>query len=619
MLTYSYEVVDRVTAIHNGPVSNGDAYASSFRYACHGMPTSMQLGNGLWESTAFTLQLQVQSRSLGHAQNGSDLWSIQNDYHAAAHTNNGNLWSQTIHPNVSTMLVDYFTYDGANRLALATENPTSSGNLICPDAGSQWRQQFSYDPFGDRTVARQSNTTGDNRNEDSSWTVSSISTATNRNLPSVTWGYDSGGNITQDATGDVFLFDAETRQIVYCTSGVAGGCVDQAGPGRVLYGYDGDGRRVTRIDPSGVETTFVYGPDGELALEYSAAPVGSTGRQYLTADQLGSTRIVTTSVGAVAERDDQLPFGAFVPTTMVRSGVAGYGVDSGERIKFTGKERDAWGESQLDYFGTRWLSSLQMRFLSPDDPFVDQDPSKPQSWNLYNYVRNNPLTFVDPSGQECVKLDNGTQGDDGKGSPCPDAKLGTSDTVEVGVGWDDARLLMLAGVGQNLSSPHQIATVVGGGIKDAASVFAPLASMAVDSVSWLQRHLVSGGVASVSMAGIVGGSTPVLKGQAGVKQAVQELQAAGYKIIGTNVSIDTKKGVRIVADIVGEDSSTGQKVLFIAEIKNGEFAGFTANQIISGLSEGADITGVVKGLKGGLELQAGTIENFVTFVWRYLR
>lgn len=37
------------------------------------------------------------------------------------------------------------------------------------------------------------------------------------------------------------------------------------------------------------------------------------------------------------------------------------------------------------------------RFMSPDAP-VDQHPADPQSWNLYSYVRNNPLILLDPSG-----------------------------------------------------------------------------------------------------------------------------------------------------------------------------------------------------------------------------
>lgn len=63
----------------------------------------------------------------------------------------------------------------------------------------------------------------------------------------------------------------------------------------------------------------------------------------------------------------------------------------------TGKERDA--ETGLDYFGARYFSGAQGRFTSPDAPFADQHPEDPQSWNLYGYSRNNPLRYVDPTGQ----------------------------------------------------------------------------------------------------------------------------------------------------------------------------------------------------------------------------
>ncbi len=62
---------------------------------------------------------------------------------------------------------------------------------------------------------------------------------------------------------------------------------------------------------------------------------------------------------------------------------------------FTGKERDA--ESGLDYFGARYYGSALGRFSSPDNG-SDQHPSDPQSWNLYSYVRNNPLGLVDADG-----------------------------------------------------------------------------------------------------------------------------------------------------------------------------------------------------------------------------
>lgn len=66
------------------------------------------------------------------------------------------------------------------------------------------------------------------------------------------------------------------------------------------------------------------------------------------------------------------------------------------RSHFTGKERDI--ESGNDYFGARYYASTMGRMMSPDSG-IDQHPEDPQSWNLYSYVRNNPLNSVDPDGE----------------------------------------------------------------------------------------------------------------------------------------------------------------------------------------------------------------------------
>ena len=67
--------------------------------------------------------------------------------------------------------------------------------------------------------------------------------------------------------------------------------------------------------------------------------------------------------------------------------------------KFTAKERD--GETGLDYFGARYMSSAQGRFTSPDPIWVKADRLvDPQRLNLYAYGRNNPLRFTDPTGMD---------------------------------------------------------------------------------------------------------------------------------------------------------------------------------------------------------------------------
>jgi RHS repeat-associated protein len=70
----------------------------------------------------------------------------------------------------------------------------------------------------------------------------------------------------------------------------------------------------------------------------------------------------------------------------------------------------ATGDSWSVASETRWSHEMG-RFLSPDDG-SDQDPSDPQSWNLYSYVQNNPLRNVDPDGHDCVtqsRVDGSTE------------------------------------------------------------------------------------------------------------------------------------------------------------------------------------------------------------------
>ncbi len=63
-------------------------------------------------------------------------------------------------------------------------------------------------------------------------------------------------------------------------------------------------------------------------------------------------------------------------------------------------ERDS--ETGLDFAQARYFASVQGRFTSPDDFFNDSHPADPQSWNLYTYVRNNPLKYVDPTGRNAT-------------------------------------------------------------------------------------------------------------------------------------------------------------------------------------------------------------------------
>ena len=79
--------------------------------------------------------------------------------------------------------------------------------------------------------------------------------------------------------------------------------------------------------------------------------------------------------------------------------------------KFTGKERDT--ESGLDYFGARYYASSMGRFMSLDPKQITkQRMNDPQQWNMYSYVRNNPMIVIDPDGKELrfANLDQAKKG-----------------------------------------------------------------------------------------------------------------------------------------------------------------------------------------------------------------
>ena len=138
----------------------------------------------------------------------------------------------------------------------------------------------------------------------------------------------------------------------------------------------------------------------------------------MTADHLGSTRVVTNPNKAIVMCRDYLPFGdeLIASSQNGRNGISCYGEDETTH-RFTGKERDS--ESRLDNFIARYYSWAAGRFNSPDeftggavDPFTGKqisDPGPlpyadiglPQSLNKYTYVLNNPLRYTDPDGH-CV-------------------------------------------------------------------------------------------------------------------------------------------------------------------------------------------------------------------------
>jgi RHS repeat-associated protein len=264
-----------------------------------------------------------------------------------------------------------FTYDKVNRLASAS------------DTGG-WSRTFSYDSYGNMWVSGSSGVPLAGNTP-----TSNVYSTANRISGS---SYDASGNQLA-VNGDTATYDAENRLSTVTEPPSMGG-------GTETLVYDGSGRRVQKILPSGT-TNYVYDAFGRLAAEYSTNPSQSPCTTcYLSYDHLGSVRMVTDASAHVIARHDFLPFGEELASSGAgRNGQWGAGNDNVAQ-KFTGQIRDE--ETDLDYFNARYFGAALGRFTSPDPVSAGANLANPQSWNKYAYVTGNPLAKVDPSGMSSV-------------------------------------------------------------------------------------------------------------------------------------------------------------------------------------------------------------------------
>jgi RHS repeat-associated protein len=323
--------------------------------------------------------------------------------------------AQTIQVGSQKTYLQTYSYDDFNRLTRVDEATQAGG-------GNSWWMSFDYGRYGNRWVSGASNgvalhaatATAQSQYDESKNQL--IKQSNGQNLPGN--AHDAAGNLQNHPELGVMIFDGQNRLVCHTASG-----------GVVNMFYDAEGRRVKKTSPNGT-VHYIYGPGGQLWAEDGGAGwPGTATRRFLTSDTLGSTRLVTDSTGVVKERRDYHPFGEEIPASTVfgsRHNVTDGGVTSYNEAalvtqRFTGKERDA--ETGLDYFGARYMSAAQGRFMSPDVPLLDQHPGDPQSWNLYGYVRNNPLVNIDPDGRICI-FGFGTCNE--KNPPPPDAPAAPS-------------------------------------------------------------------------------------------------------------------------------------------------------------------------------------------------
>ena len=357
--TYNYDLLDRITDI-----TNPSLQVTSFTYDALSRRSTTGFHNNT--NTTFTYDAASQLTDLVHDLSAAPFTTLGYDYDKV-----GNRTSMDVlRPSLSLTSNLTYVYDDLDRLVQAT-NPLPS----FPD------QTFDYDPVGNRLL-------------DDTQTNNAMFNNANRLLENddFTFTYDDNGNLvtkTAKVGGALttYTYNAEDEMTR----------IDLPGGSVAEYTYDALGRRIEK-DVDGVITRYVY--DGEdILFEYDATNVvqsyythglgideplimerNSASYTYHT-DGLGSTLELVDDAGVIQQQYVYDAFGNIVQQTGSLT----------NPYTYTGREFDP--ESGLLYYRARYYDPTIGRFLQEDPIGFNSG-----DLNFYTYVGNNPLTFIDPSG-----------------------------------------------------------------------------------------------------------------------------------------------------------------------------------------------------------------------------
>jgi len=346
--TYTYNDAGRLTGTGN--------FAGYFTltYDAAGRRTQLAYPNGT--TAAYTYDAAGNLTLIRHANSG--------DITLAATSYTYNSINNRITRNTAG-----YTYDAVSRLTYST-------------AG----ESYTYDGVGNRL-------TGPNTTDTMSYNAGNEQ----QNINATQFTYDANGNRTQKTEGGVtttYTFDDENR----LTQITRGGDT-------IIYAYDPLGRRIAK-SVNNVVTWYVYDGNAIIAAYNSSGTVtaryahglnideplaiqrGSV-TSFYHADGLGSIVALTNAAGSVVQTYNYDSFG-----NITQSG----GIN--QPYTYTAREYD--NETGLYYYRARYYDPKAGRFITRDPiSFAGGDV------NLYAYVKNNPLNWIDPWGFNSIAYQNG--------------------------------------------------------------------------------------------------------------------------------------------------------------------------------------------------------------------
>jgi RHS repeat-associated protein len=391
--TYSYDRIGRITE-----VNDIKSRTVKYEYDERGLRTKLVYP----DNTFVTYGYDTMSRLVEVKMSGT---SVLAEYE----------YDELSRRTVLTLLNDanvVYEYDLGNRLKKLTNNLTGSnsivfdyndydkvGNRLSMKVDDANAHVYTYDSLyqitdvnynnGINNISYSYDRLGNRTSVDNGGTTNYVHNRLNQyvSVGGTNYSYDENGNLTNDGTYK-YYYDCENRLT---------DVNDQNGDPVAAYKYDYKGRRISKTTSS---TTTEYCYDGDQVIaEYDGnnnllrkfiyGPgidesicmiVSGIGTYYYHFDGLGSVIALTNSSGNMVERYSYDVFGEPNRTSSI-----------GNPYMFTGRRYDA--ETNLYYYRARYYSLYTGRFLQAD-PI-----GYLSGLNLYTYTGNNPINWVDPSGE----------------------------------------------------------------------------------------------------------------------------------------------------------------------------------------------------------------------------
>ena len=297
--------------------------------------------------------------------------------------------------NIRQIGTDFYVYDVAGRLVQADTNGV--------------RRNYEYDGFGNRKICQQPGTdcqwgykasSSDNRVADVRYTLAGNVEA----FAGHTYSYDATNMPVRDKYGDQvleYIYTANDERIaIYNVNEGSWRWTIRDTSGKVLREFASQNSSSGALGTASWKWVKDYIWRDNLLLATRQIEPGATAPStyHYHLDHLGTPRRITDDANRIIGVHDYHAFGPEAASSQQNE-------PSPTPLKYTGHERDILtveGLDTLDYMHARYYNPALGRFLSVDPTWSSADLARPQSWNRYSYVLNDPIGNTDPDGRVTV-------------------------------------------------------------------------------------------------------------------------------------------------------------------------------------------------------------------------